>query len=120
MAFQTGNLAQDFTAELTAKRGSFELDSAAGQDREEYERQARLREDDSLDEVFISDEIRATTRRAIDRLPEEVRTTIFLHELDGLSYEEIAVTMDCSLAAVRSRIVRARAAIDAELSALLK
>jgi len=121
MAFQLGNLAQDFTADISAKRGSFDVDSNADVlDREERMRQARLREDDSLDEVFITDEIRDTTRRAIDRLPEEVRNTIFLHELDGLSYEEIAVTMDCPLATVRSRIVRARAAIDAELSALLK
>jgi RNA polymerase sigma-70 factor (ECF subfamily) len=53
--------------------------------------------------------------RAIAALPEELRTAIMLRELEGLSYEEIAGAMDCPVGTVRSRIFRAREAIDREL-----
>ena len=52
-------------------------------------------------------------------LPEELRTAITLREVDGLSYEEIAQKMDCPIGTVRSRIFRAREAIDAELRPLV-
>ena len=52
---------------------------------------------------------------AIANLPDDLRTAIVLRELEGLSYEEIAVTMDCPVGTVRSRIFRAREAIDSRL-----
>jgi RNA polymerase sigma-70 factor (ECF subfamily) len=52
-------------------------------------------------------------------LPEELRTAITLREVDGLSYEEIAEAMDCPIGTVRSRIFRAREAIDLKLRPLL-
>jgi RNA polymerase sigma-70 factor (ECF subfamily) len=52
-------------------------------------------------------------------LPEELRQAITLREMDGLSYEEIAETMDCPIGTVRSRIFRAREAIDARLRPLM-
>jgi RNA polymerase sigma-70 factor (ECF subfamily) len=52
---------------------------------------------------------------AIDALPEDLRTAIQLRELEGLSYEEIAAAMECPVGTVRSRIFRAREAIDARL-----
>jgi len=52
-------------------------------------------------------------------LPEDLRTAITLRELEGLSYEEIAQTMDCPIGTVRSRIFRARDAIDTRLKPLL-
>jgi RNA polymerase sigma-70 factor (ECF subfamily) len=57
--------------------------------------------------------------RAIDRLPEDLRTAIVLRELEGLSYEEIAASMNCPIGTVRSRIFRAREAIAEELRPLL-
>ena len=53
--------------------------------------------------------------RAIENLPEDLRTAIVLRELEGLSYEDIAQTMDCPVGTVRSRIFRAREAIDKKL-----
>ena len=61
-----------------------------------------------------------TVERAIDALPEDLRTAIMLREIEGLSYEEIAEVMDCPIGTVRSRIFRAREAIDIELKPLLE
>jgi len=57
--------------------------------------------------------------RAIDQLPEDLRTAIVLRELEGLSYEEIAESMQCPIGTVRSRIFRAREAIAQELKPIL-
>ena len=65
--------------------------------------------------LAMTDEIRSTVNDAIDRLPEDLRTAIVLRELEGLSYEEIAQAMSCPVGTVRSRIFRAREAIDARL-----
>jgi RNA polymerase sigma-70 factor (ECF subfamily) len=56
---------------------------------------------------------------AMSDLPEDLRTAIVLRELEGLSYEEIAEAMDCPVGTVRSRIFRAREAIDKRLKPLL-
>jgi RNA polymerase sigma-70 factor (ECF subfamily) len=52
-------------------------------------------------------------------LPEDLRTAVSLRELDGLSYEDIASVMDCPVGTVRSRIFRAREAIDKQVKALI-
>jgi RNA polymerase sigma-70 factor (ECF subfamily) len=57
--------------------------------------------------------------RAIDQLPEDLRTAIVLREIEGLSYEEIAESMSCPIGTVRSRIFRAREAIAHELKPVL-
>jgi RNA polymerase sigma-70 factor (ECF subfamily) len=67
----------------------------------------------------MKDEIQTAIAEAIDDLPEDLRTAITLRELEGLSYEEIAQTMDCPIGTVRSRIFRARDAIDTRLKPLL-
>jgi RNA polymerase sigma-70 factor (ECF subfamily) len=69
--------------------------------------------------LLLTQEIQDTIVRAIDNLPEDLRTAITLRELEGLSYEEIAVTMDCPIGTVRSRIFRAREAIDTLLKPLI-
>ena len=56
----------------------------------------------------------------IEALPEDLRTAIVLREVEGLSYEEIAAAMDCPVGTVRSRIFRAREAIDRDLKPLLE
>lgn len=61
---------------------------------------------------MLSEELRQIVSRAIESLPEELRIAITLRELDGLSYEEIAAIMECPIRTVRSRISRAREAID--------
>jgi RNA polymerase sigma-70 factor (ECF subfamily) len=57
---------------------------------------------------------------AIDELPQDLKTAITLRELEGLSYEEIAEVMDCPIGTVRSRIFRAREAINRRLEPLLE
>ena len=67
----------------------------------------------------MSQELHATVEKAIEALPEDLRTAIVLRELDGMSYEEIAQTMDCPVGTVRSRIFRARDAIGKKIGNLI-
>ena len=94
----------------------FDLDL---QDPEQYDRHARLKEGDTPEGVLLTEEIRNVVERAMEQLPEDLRTAIVLRELEGLSYEEIAEAMDCPVGTVRSRIFRAREAIDKKLKPLL-
>jgi len=79
-----------------------------------------LRESATPERQLLTDEIARTVRQSLEALPEELRTAITLRELEGLSYEEIAEAMDCPIGTVRSRIFRAREAIDRELKPLLE
>jgi RNA polymerase sigma-70 factor (ECF subfamily) len=90
------------------------------QDPEQSEVHVELRELDTPEGLAQSDEIRETVNKAISDLPEELRTAILLREIEGMSYEEIAQTMECPVGTVRSRIFRAREAIDKRLAPLLE
>lgn len=79
-----------------------------------------LRDQATPERQMLTDEIAATVHRVIENLPEDLRTAITLREIEGLSYEEIAQVMDCPIGTVRSRIFRAREAIDQELRPLLE
>ena len=79
-----------------------------------------LRESATPERQLLTDEIASTIRRVLEALPEDLRTAITLRELEGLSYEEIAEAMDCPIGTVRSRIFRAREAVDRELKPLLE
>ena len=89
------------------------------QDAEQYEGATGLKEYATPERLLLKDEIQAAIATAIDELPDDLRTAITLRELEGLSYEEIAQTMDCPIGTVRSRIFRARDAIDTRLKPLL-
>lgn len=80
----------------------------------------RLRELATPEHHLLSMEIAGTVQAALDGLPEELRTTLLLRELEGLSYEEIANAMKCPVGTVRSRIFRAREAINKRLRPLLE
>jgi RNA polymerase sigma-70 factor (ECF subfamily) len=67
----------------------------------------------------MNDQVVQVIRAAIEKLPEEMRIAITLREFEGMSYEEIAEAMDCPIGTVRSRIFRAREAIDEKLNPLL-
>ena len=87
---------------------------------EQMDMGGRLRENSTPERHLLSDEIAVTVQRALDELPEDLRTAIVLRELEGMSYEEIATAMDCPIGTVRSRIFRAREAIDKRLRPLLE
>ncbi|MFK8015103.1 MAG: RNA polymerase sigma factor RpoE [Gammaproteobacteria bacterium] len=89
------------------------------QDPEQYDMHARLKSVDSPESMALSEEIRTTVNEAINQLPEDLRTAIVLREIDGMSYEEIAQTMECPIGTVRSRIFRAREAIDKRLKPIV-
>ena len=86
---------------------------------EQYDGESALKDYASPERETLRDEIRETVFRAIEELPEDLKTAITLRELEGMSYEEIAEAMDCPIGTVRSRIFRAREAIDAQLRPLL-
>ena len=87
---------------------------------EQFEGQFNLKESDSPERLALRDEIERTVYEAIDELPEDLRSAITLREMEGLSYEEIAQAMSCPIGTVRSRIFRAREAIDRKLRPLLE
>ena len=89
------------------------------EDAEGFEDATLLREVATPDSMLQSRQVAEAVNRAIEKLPEEMRTAIVLRELEGLSYEEIAETMACPIGTVRSRIFRAREAIANELRPLL-
>ena len=89
------------------------------QDAEQYEGATGLREYATPERLILKDEIEKTVASAIDELPDDLKTAITLRELEGLSYEEIAQAMECPIGTVRSRIFRARDAIDTKLKPLL-
>lgn len=89
------------------------------EDGETFDEIDNLTDNNTPESVLASHEIASTVNSAIEQLPEELRCAIVLREIDGLSYEEIAETMDCPIGTVRSRIFRAREAIAAKLRPML-
>jgi RNA polymerase sigma-70 factor (ECF subfamily) len=86
---------------------------------EHYSGESRLKEYGTPENQVLTEEIERTVNKAIESLPDDLKSAITLRELEGLSYEEIAQVMDCPIGTVRSRIFRAREAIDKQLKPLL-
>jgi len=82
------------------------------EDAEYFEAGGRLREIETPESALFGAELKEVVEGAISGLPEDLRTAVTLREFDGLSYEDIADIMDCPVGTVRSRIFRAREAID--------
>ncbi len=99
---------------VAAKRRPLDYDLDL-QDPEQNERNGRLRDEATPESLLLTDEIRQTVDAAIGALPEDLRRAVVLREYEGLSYEEIAAVMGCPVGTVRSRIFRAREAIDRQL-----
>ena len=110
------NTAKNFLVSNRRRPVDFDLDM---QDPDQYDRHAKLKDVETPERVMLTEEIREVVERAMQQLPEDLRTAIVLREIEGLSYEEIAEAMDCPVGTVRSRIFRAREAIDKRLQPLL-
>jgi len=86
---------------------------------EDFEWHSSLQDSDSPEGLAIGDDLRRTIDTTIESLPDELRAALTLRELDGLTYEEIAHVMDCPIGTVRSRIFRAREALDKNIKPLM-
>ncbi len=84
-------------------------------DAEYYEAGSALRDIESPENALFGAELKAVVDRAIQELPDDLRSAVTLREFDGLSYEDIADIMECPVGTVRSRIFRAREAIDKQV-----
>ncbi|MFZ8887370.1 MAG: RNA polymerase sigma factor RpoE [Steroidobacteraceae bacterium] len=104
---------------VSAGRRPISVDLDA-QDAAAAELQSRLKDTDTPERLLLTDEIRSVVNRAIDGLPEDLRRAIVLREIEGLSYEDIAASMACPVGTVRSRIFRAREAIDRHLKGVFE
>ncbi len=89
-------------------------------DAEQYDMESRLKDKGTPENELLREEIKDTVYSTIAELPEDLRTAIMLREMEGMSYEEIATTMECPIGTVRSRIFRAREAIDEKLRPLVE
>ncbi|MDC9725233.1 MAG: RNA polymerase sigma factor RpoE [Gammaproteobacteria bacterium] len=78
-----------------------------------------LKEFETPETNLMSDELQQAIHQAIQGLPEDTATAIKLREFEGMSYEEIAEVMECPIGTVRSRIFRARDAIDKQIQEIM-
>lgn len=91
----------------------------ASTDELSLEHEASMAEYATPERLALTNEIQVTLQDVLRELPEDLRTAVTLRELEGMSYEEIATTMQCPIGTVRSRIFRAREAINTRLAPLL-
>ena len=88
-------------------------------DAEQFDSGIRLRDNDTPERELMRQQMEQIVLNAVQALPDELREAITLREVEGMSYEDIALKMDCPIGTVRSRIFRARDAIDQELRQLM-
>ncbi len=110
------NTAKNHLVSMSRKISSGNIDA---QDAEDYGASEWLKEYSSPEREALAAELESTVHQAITDLPPDLREAITLREIEGLSYEDIAQVMNCPIGTVRSRIFRAREAIDGKLSPLL-
>ena len=111
------NTAKNYLVAQGRRPPSNDLDAS---DVENFETSNALKEISNPENLMLSEELRRVVFQTIESLPEDLRVAITLRELDGLSYEEIAVIMDCPVGTARSRIFRAREAIDNKVQPLIQ
>lgn len=111
------NTAKNYLVSRSRRNANYEVDI---QDAEIFENAPQLQGMETPERLLLNQDIVETIKSAIDSLPEEMRMAITLREFEGMSYEEIAEAMDCPVGTVRSRIFRAREAIDSKLTPLLE
>ena len=104
---------------LVAMARKSPVNSIDVQDAEDYGASEWLKEYASPEREALASELEATIHQAMGDLPADLREAITLREIEGLSYEDIAAVMDCPIGTVRSRIFRAREAIDSKLEPIL-
>lgn len=92
--------------DIDIDEGEFQNDSAV------------LRDIENPENRLATEQLKAVVFKAINDLPEELKVAVTLREFEGLSYEEIAEVMECPVGTVRSRIFRAREAIEKKIASI--
>jgi RNA polymerase sigma-70 factor, ECF subfamily len=110
------NTAKNFLVTESRRTPDYEVNA---EDAEHLNGESGLKEYATPERELLSEEIKQQIFKAMEDLPEDLRSAIVLRELEGMSYEEIAQVMECPIGTVRSRIFRAREAIDRQLRPLL-
>ena len=110
------NTAKNFLVAQGRRPPATDVDAT---DAVQYSGDTRLKDRATPEHELLREEIENTIYGTIAQLPDDLRTAIMLREIEGMSYEEIATTMDCPIGTVRSRIFRAREAIDEKLKPLI-
>lgn len=109
------NTAKNFLASRNRRAYDNRIDI---HDSEDPSLEARIQDVDSPDALAESGEVKSAVLRAVEDLPEDLRTAITLREVEGMSYDDIAEQMGCPIGTVRSRLFRARDYIEKEIAAL--
>ncbi len=90
------------------------------EDAENFSLAEGMRDSASPEAILMRDELEERIFATLNKLPDDLKTAISLREFEGLSYEDIAEVMQCPVGTVRSRIFRAREAIDKAIAPLVK
>ncbi len=114
------NTAKKFLLELKRNPTMSESFLSSSEDDETSAPKYEPSTEETPESELAAKEIAGVVNTAMDALPEELRQAVTLREIEGLSYEEIALAMDCPIGTVRSRIFRAREAISAKVRPLLE
>ena len=111
------NTAKNHLVSRSRRTPDVDIDVA---DAEYFDGGDELRELENPENSLFRDELESVLKKALDQLPQDLRAALTLREFDGMSYEDIAAVMDCPVGTVRSRIFRAREAIDKEIAPLME
>jgi RNA polymerase sigma-70 factor, ECF subfamily len=110
------NTAKNYLTAAARRPPTMDVDAS---DATNYYDAPELKEFETPENNVMRNELEQAIHRAIEALPEDTATAIKLREFEGMSYEEISQVMDCPIGTVRSRIFRAREAIDARINEIM-
>lgn len=111
------NTAKNHIAARNRRPATSDIDNMEA---EQYDTADALRDIDNPERLLMRDQLHKRVLAALESLPEELQNALILREFEGLSYEEIAQRMSCPVGTVRSRIFRARAALDAVIKPMME
>jgi RNA polymerase sigma-70 factor (ECF subfamily) len=109
------NTAKNYLVSRSRRPPDTDIDVDQG---DSHEGSIALSDIENPENRLAGDQLEAVVYKAIDDLPEELKVAVTLREFEGLSYEEIAGIMECPVGTIRSRIFRAREAIEKKIEAL--
>ena len=109
------NTAKNYLVSRSRRPPDTDIDVNEG---EFQDNSAVLRDIENPESTLATHQLEKVIYQAIEDLPDELKVAVSLREFEGLSYEEIAEVMECPVGTVRSRIFRAREAIEKKIAAI--